>query len=93
MFGLEKMAGNLVKGGINDLLGDLSIDKLLNNDFIKEHTDFSSFTELVTKFKPDFKMDDVMSLVGDTDFDSFIGKFTKFGNFTEMLTKAKELLG
>ncbi len=93
MFGLEKMAGDFIKGEIGDLIGDMSIDTLLNNDFIKEHTDFSSFTELVTKFKPDFKMEDVMSLVGDDAFDGFIGKFTKFGNFTEMLGKAKELLG
>ncbi|WP_067142766.1 hypothetical protein [Oceanivirga salmonicida] len=93
MFDIKEMAGDVIGDKIDDLTGGLSIDKLFNNDFIKNNTTFSSITELVTKFKPDFKPEDIMSLIGNVDFDSFIGKFTNFSNFTEMLSKAKEFLG
>ncbi len=89
MFDIKDMA----KNAIGDLAGDLPIDKLFSSDFIKENSSFSSIQELITKFNPDFKVEDIMSLAGDTDFEGFLGKFTKFRSFADMLTKAKEFLG
>lgn len=88
MFDIKGIAGDLISKHV-----DLPIDDLFNSDFIKNNSTFSSITELVKKFNPDFEPKDIITLIGNGEFDSFIGENTKFGNFAEMLEKAKDLLG
>ncbi len=84
-----KITGNL--DGLNRLvekissqnnLETISLGKILNDDFFKEHTDFDSFKDLCAKASLDFKT--VEELDASEEINIFIRHNTKFENFLEM---------
>jgi len=90
--GLDKFKSNLdkVQKNIEDISGkhEVSFDKLFNDNFMKEHSKFNSFQELLdnSKFKPTTKEE--FLAIPDDEWDVYIKENTNFESWKEMYQNA-----
>lgn len=88
--GVKKNLGDLIP----DSLENLDIDKLLTNDFIKEHTSFNSVSELLDKLGLDNLSHEALDKLPVDKINGLIQDHTNFNSWEDLLKEAgKKLLG
>lgn len=75
---------------INSLSGDVSFDVLFTTKFMKKHTNFNSFDELLEAGNFIVNSQEDFEAIPDKDFDLHILNNTKFSSWDDMLTEAGE---
>lgn len=72
------------------LSGTYRIDEILSSQFMRKHTRFSSFTEMLNASKWKGSTAEQFEAIPDAEWDAYVRQIAKFGSWKEMLSKAAE---
>jgi len=88
--GLDELESELNKLGqkAESLSGEVGFDVLFNPQFMREHTDFATFEDLLSSGGWDVKNTTDFEAIPEDEFNSHISKHTKFSNWEEMKKEA-----
>lgn len=70
---------------------DVPLDELLSEPFVREHTQFSSLSELIEKSGFDVQSAEDFKAIPDDEWDQYIRSISSFADWRAMLGSATEL--
>ena len=70
--------------------GTYDLNEILAGDFMRKHTRFSTFTEMLNASRWKGATADQFRAIPDAEWDAYVRQVTKFRSWSEMLNKAGE---
>lgn len=67
------------------------LEELLNESFVRKHTQYSSLSEMIEKSGFDVKSPEDFKAIPDDEWDKYIKSITSFADWKAMLGKATEI--